>query len=186
MIGVSRTSMREALRHLAAEGLIQTTPHKGNVVATVTVEDVQQIYQVRGVIEPLAARLFTERATVQEISALETAERSYEQAIQARDVEAVLRALTGFYDIILGGCGNDLAVGIIRSLHARMQYLRAATTRHHSNVDTRRSIGNFRRIVRAIRNRDPEAAAAACSTQVEHAAAVALRMLRSGLISRTE
>src|SRR5208282_6157425 len=60
MTGVSRTSLREAIRYLEAEGLVQTIPNRGMVVATVTLEDARQIYQLRGAIEALACRLFAE------------------------------------------------------------------------------------------------------------------------------
>ena len=63
MTGVSRTSVREALRELAAEGLVSTAPNKGTAVATLTSEQARQIYEVRAVLEGLAGRLFVENAT---------------------------------------------------------------------------------------------------------------------------
>lgn len=177
LTGVSRTSLREALRHLEAEGLVQNIPHKGTVVATVTVEDARQIYQLRGAVEGLVGRLFAERATAKEVAELAAAAKRYEGAIKTRDVDTVLEALTTFYDIMFDGCGNDLAASMIRSLRARMQYLRTATTLSYTGEDQRRSAENFRRIVSAVRARDPDAAAAACVAQVEHAGALALEVL---------
>ena len=57
LTGVSRTSIREALRELAAEGLVTTIPNKGTVVATVTAEEARQLYQVRSALEGLAGLL---------------------------------------------------------------------------------------------------------------------------------
>jgi GntR family transcriptional regulator, trigonelline degradation regulator len=179
LTGVSRTSLREALRHLEAEGLVQNVPHKGTVVASVTPDDARQIYEVRGAIEGLAGRLFTERARPREVADLAAAAKRYEDAIRKRDVDKVLAALTDFYGIIFDGCGNPLAATMIRSLRARMQYLRTTTTLRHTDADTRRSIENFRRIVAAVRAKDPDRAAAACVAQVEHAAAVAMEVLKS-------
>lgn len=179
LTGVSRTSLREALRHLEAEGLVQNIPHKGTVVATVTVDDARQIYQLRGAVEGLVGRLFAERAMAAELAALAAAAKRYETAIKLRDVDAVLEALTTFYDIMFDGCGNELAATMIRSLRARMQYLRTTTTLRYTSEDQRRSVENFRRIVAAIRAKDPEAAAAACVAQVEHAGAIALDLLQS-------
>ncbi len=181
LTGVSRTSLREALRDLAAEGLIQNVPHRGTVVATVSLEEARQIYEVRAAIEGMAARLFTERATAAEIAVLAEAGRRYEEAIRRKDVDAVLEALTAFYDVIFDGCGNAIAASIVRSLRARMQYLRTATTIRQSAADTRQSIENFRAIVRAVRQHDPAAAGAACVAQVQHAAAVAIAELRDEL-----
>ena len=61
LTGVSRTSIREALRELAAEGLVTTIPNKGTVVATVTAEEARQLYQVRSALEGLAGALRRER-----------------------------------------------------------------------------------------------------------------------------
>ena len=51
MLGVSRTSVREALRHLETEQLISTVPHRGPVVVSLTADDARQLYQVRAVLE---------------------------------------------------------------------------------------------------------------------------------------
>ena len=184
LTGVSRTSLREALRLLEAEGLVQNIPHKGTVVAAVTLDDARQIYQLRGAIEGLVGRLFAERATADEIARLAAAAKRYSVAIKAREVDDVLEALTTFYDIMFDGCGNEIAASTIRSLRARMQYLRTATTMRYTGEDIRRSAENFKQIVNAIRDKDPDAAAAACVAQVEHAAAIAHEVLKSEASSR--
>src|SRR5438552_16463065 len=51
MTGVSRTSVREALRHLESEGLVQNLPNKGPMVATVTADEAREIFEVRRVLE---------------------------------------------------------------------------------------------------------------------------------------
>src|SRR5579885_3504051 len=63
LLGVSRTSLREALRQLESDGLVVNIPHKGLVVATMTREEAEEIYQVRAAMEGLAGRLAALRAT---------------------------------------------------------------------------------------------------------------------------
>jgi DNA-binding GntR family transcriptional regulator len=71
--GVSRTTVREVLRQLAAEGLVTTIPHKGTVVASPSVERAAELYEVRAVLEGMAARQFAERATDVHLRALRRA-----------------------------------------------------------------------------------------------------------------
>ena len=71
--GVSRTTIREVLRQLAAEGLVTTIPHKGTVVASPSVERAAELYEVRAVLEGMAARQFAERATDVHMRALRRA-----------------------------------------------------------------------------------------------------------------
>ncbi len=66
LTGASRPSVREALRQLESEGLVTSAAGKGTIVATVTVDEARQLYEVRGVLEGLAGRLFTDVATEQQ------------------------------------------------------------------------------------------------------------------------
>src|SRR5438067_1216231 len=61
--GVSRTSIREALRQLEAEGLVERAPGRGLLVAAISMDEARQIYEVRAALEPTFARLFVKRAT---------------------------------------------------------------------------------------------------------------------------
>ena len=67
LTGVSRTSVREALRHLESEGLVRNIPNKGPTVATVGLEEAQQIYEMREALEGQAGRLFAQRAPAGEV-----------------------------------------------------------------------------------------------------------------------
>src|SRR3954470_24779969 len=62
-LGVSRSIVREVLRHLQAEGLVESVPHQGPVVASLTPDQAAQIYEIRALMEGRAARLFAERAS---------------------------------------------------------------------------------------------------------------------------
>ena len=177
LTGVSRTSIREALRELESEGLIETIPHRGPIVASLSLEDARHIYEVREALEGLAARLFVERATDDEVEALDEAGQSMGRAIGERDVPAVLEAIDDFYDTLFEGCGNPAAASMIRSLRTRMHFLRTTTTLGQSDRRSRESIENFQKIVAAVKQRDARKAADACLAQVRHAALVAGEVL---------
>jgi len=75
---VSRTPIREALRELAAEGFVKISPNQGVVVSNASVEDVQEVLQIRGVLEGLAARLATKIISEEEIKELEKYQKQME------------------------------------------------------------------------------------------------------------
>jgi GntR family transcriptional regulator, trigonelline degradation regulator len=166
LTGVSRTSIREALRELAAEGLVTTIPNKGTVVATVTAEEARQLYQVRSALEGLAGRLFVENATNAQRRALVNALRAVERAAP-KGSPAMLAAKDKFYDVLFEGGGNEALRSMAGALHARVNLLRSMSL----SVPGRsaESLAELAEIVAAVQAGDADAAAKACSHHVEAA-----------------
>src|SRR5690242_7230247 len=75
-LGVSRTTIREAIRELAAEGLVTSIPQKGSIVAVPSRKEAAEVYEVRALLEAAAARQFAERATEHHLAALQEAFRA--------------------------------------------------------------------------------------------------------------
>jgi len=177
LTGVSRALMREVLRDLAAQGLIENVPHRSPVVATLSRRDANEIYEVRGAIEPMAARLFVENASEEQIVTLEKTLVQCQRAMEENDVLAVIDALESFYSALFAGAGNRTAAALARTLHAKASLLRAITFQKQTAADTRQSIAHLKQITSAVRKRDAERAAAACLNQVRRSRNVALRLL---------
>ncbi|HMD91756.1 MAG TPA: GntR family transcriptional regulator [Trebonia sp.] len=166
LTGVSRTSIREALRELAAEGLVTTIPNKGTVVATVTAEEARQLYQVRSALEGLAGRLFVENATNAQRRALVNALRAVERAAP-KGSPAMLAAKDKFYDVLFEGGGNEALRSMAESLHARVNLLRSLSLSLPGR--SAESLAELAEIVAAVQAGDADAAAKACSHHVEAA-----------------
>lgn len=126
-LGVSRTSVREALRHLESEGLVEFADAKGPRVAIITLADACDIYELRCVLEGLIVQLFTLRAKPKDIRALEKALEENRQALKEGELQQVIDSVQGFYDVLLEGSGNHVAATQLRQLQARISYLRATS-----------------------------------------------------------
>jgi DNA-binding GntR family transcriptional regulator len=124
--GVSRTPVREALRHLAATGLVQKRPHRGVVVTSITRVQLEQMFEAMAELEAVAARLAALRMSAAEYRALR---QMHEQSIELvrradhRGYEAFNRA---FHARLYDGSHNDEIVALTRSMRRRVAPFRRA------------------------------------------------------------
>jgi len=175
LIGVSRTSIREALRQLETEGLVCILPNRGPIVTKLTPQNALDIYQVREQLEGLAASLFAQRADASMVDALEQSVERLRSCLHKKDVREYLKSKHEFYDILLKGCGNDIVYTMLNSLLARITFLRSTSlSRPHR---PRESLREIEKIVAAIKRRDSVGADEASREDIRNAAALALQKL---------
>jgi DNA-binding GntR family transcriptional regulator len=176
-LGVSRTIVREVLRHLESEGLVATQGARGPIVAVTGPEEALQIYELRGLLEGVAARGCAESEDRTFLGPLEESLAAIEEAYRVGDMAGVLTATSEFYRILFEASSKTIARGIVTSLTARINHLRSMTIKTPKrNVDGPREM---RRIVRAIRKRDGDEAFLAAQVHVQQASEIAQRLLRS-------
>lgn len=175
--GVSRTCVREALQHLESEGLVQRVPNRGLFVATVSRDEARQIYEVRAALEAAAGRRFVERANGKQLKALEAAYARVAETAAKEPVIAYVQALDKFYDALLQGAGNEVARRVLRTLRARMNYLRALTARKSHQARHEETLMKMRAIVDAATDRDARAMAKRCRDFVHRSAKFADKTL---------
>lgn len=176
--GVSRSCVREALRHLESEGLVVRTANRGMFVAEVGPDEARQIYEVRAVLESAMGRHFVERANDKHVAALEAALKRIEKTIFGKDVLAYAFALDNFSDALMDGAGNELARQLLNMLRARITYLRVVTARAASVEQKNGTLEALRKIVEALKRRDADAAEEHCRAYVSRSASFALQLLK--------
>ena len=177
-MGVSRTTVREVLRELAAEGLVMTIPQKGAIVVSTTPEEAAGLYDVRSALESLAARRFVERASDEQLGELRDAVAEFARVVKSGDVRAMLRAKDQFYAVLVAGSGNPAIDAVLSGIQARVRVLRATSLSQPGRPA--KALAELRQLLRAIERRDAEGAARAAAQHLDRAASVGLAAVQRG------
>jgi DNA-binding GntR family transcriptional regulator len=174
-MGVSRTSVREVLRRLEAERLVSVVPRKGPVVSSISPEEGRDIYEVRALLEGAAVRGFVRSATTAQVTDLRLLANAFGRASDNNDMANLVAIMSEFYDVLLDNCGNHAICDLLKSLHARISYLRGTSMSKPGRVI--RSVEEINAIVDAIEAREEDRAWQACQDHVNNAAKTALNRL---------
>ena len=157
-LGVSRTPLREALLRLERDGFLYSQPNRGMFVRGLTLHDIAELYQLREVLEPVAARLACESAEAVDIARIKAIQRDHEQRYP-QSVDGAFHGNVDLHTSLIRSCPNGRMV----------QYLRDIWDQNSAFMIFRyyvRSVGATRAMVREHRA-IVEAFAAADGAQVE-------------------
>ena len=160
-LGVSRTPLREALSRLAAEGALTTVPRFGFFVRPLTLEEFEQIYDIRPILDPEALRL----AGLPDAKTLERLEKLNRRLAGASDPEAAIALDDEWHLLLVDRCSNRVLIALIQNIILRTRRYELALMRETSHV--RRATEDHERILAALRRRDLPAACAALKRNMQ-------------------
>jgi DNA-binding GntR family transcriptional regulator len=169
---VSRTSLREALGELQAEGILTYSATRRLSVSVISLAEAENAYRIRGTLEALVVEQFIEKAGEDELAALIEEGARLKDAYRSGDVDRMLVAKRAFYDRICSGARNSIAFDIINRL-----VLRTSGLRRRSLTRTQRqqqSIKEVDILLGAVARRDVETARKAALQNVANSAKSAL------------
>ena len=179
MMSVSRTVIREALRQLEAEGLVDVVPNRGAVVRELTLAEARDLYAIRALLEGLAARMFVEKAAPADIVALGRELKATAVAYRRRDPVATIAAKNEFFAVLFAGARSETLSTMLTTLTARIWRWRALGLSHPRRSPGRsaQSIKGLQALYKAIERRDADAAEKLARDEVMHAAEEIARIL---------
>ncbi len=155
-LGVSRTPIREAIRQLELEGLVQSIPNKGAIVTGISAKDIEDIYTIRMMIEGLAARWTTEKITQEELDELKETIELEEFYTLKNDTEHLLRFDSKFHEIIFKASKSRPLMHMLSTFHHYVQ--RARNISMSSPGRAQKALEEHKAILKAIMERDADMA----------------------------
>ena len=155
-LGVSRTPVREALRRLEQEHIIEITA-RGILVLGVTEQDLTDIFAIRMKIEGLASYSAAQRITEEELAELRETLELQEFYVSKRDPERIKVMDSKFHQLIYRFCGSTVLYDTLMPLHKKVQKYRRASVENHDRA--LQSAREHRAIFEAIEKRDADLAA---------------------------
>ena len=131
-LGVSRTPLREALGRLAAEGALTSSPRIGYFVRLLTVEELEQIYPIRALLDPEALRL----SGIPPGKRLRELEAANERIGRARNAAEVIRSDDAWHRLLVMDCPNAVLIALIEHFMLRTRRYELALMRERRHVRT--------------------------------------------------
>lgn len=155
-MGVSRTPVREALRQLELEGLVEIIPNKGARVTGITKKDVEDIYQIRYLLEGLSARWATEHVTEEQLEKMEEILYLTEFHAQKGHYAQVYELDSQFHELMYEASGSKLLNNILSDFHMYVTRIRKISLSNSSR--SKNSTEEHRAILDAIKEHDADRA----------------------------
>ena len=163
-LGVSQTSIREALRSLIAMGFLESEPFKGITVRSLTPQDLWEIYTVRAALESLAAGIAAQLITNDEIDLLRSICKKMVRAGEQGNIPKRARLNIEFHETVIRVSGNKLILKLFENLQFGSYSLMTGSL---STMDSVEIAARHEKLIAALESRDPVKASDAMREHIE-------------------
>jgi len=164
-LGVSRTPLRESLRILAAEGLVEIEPNRAPTVANPSIADIGKLLEVQGALESLAGELACEHASEANINDIVDIESEMRAASDHSDPLDFFQLDMTFHSLIVAASGNEPLIQTHRNYNSRLWRARFISSRQRVNRPG--TLKQHVTIVDALKKRDSAACASALRAHLQ-------------------
>jgi len=151
-LGVSRTPVREAIRKLELEGLVDMRPKRGAKVSSITLEDLNDVMEIRRHLEKLVVELSCVKATEEDVKEMEKCQQAFVEAVKSRDSTKIAEADVAFHDVIYKSTYNKRLIQILNNLHEQMYRYRLEYIKDEMKRTT--LVEEHNRLITAIKEHD--------------------------------
>ncbi len=177
-LGISRTPIREALHLLQAEGLVETAPNRGATVRTYDLADLEDMYELRAMLEGQAAQRAADNATPIQLDELRSSCDRFELLLGGGDLHGLVRENTVFHETILTAAGSERLTGMVHQVVVMPLVYKSYIW--YSPAQVAASYHYHRQLTRALECRDTQRAGLIMREHVYEARDVLVQHIEAG------
>ncbi len=175
---ISRTPLREALKVLAAEGLVELLPHRGARVASLTRADIQNLFEVMASLESLSGELAAARISDEQLAEIDGYHAAMVDAYRRRDLPTYFDQNQAIHERIIAASGNPVLQEVYHGLNARIRRARYAA--NTSEERWAAAVEEHEQILAALHARDAQALATILREHLHHKCQLVLSQFAPG------
>lgn len=174
-LGVSRTPVREAIRKLELEGYVVMMPRRGTYVASMSIRDINEIFEIRTALESLSNGLAADHITDEELEHLQRLLVVIGGYIKEGNIEKIVETDIEFHDVMYHAARNQRLVGIISNLRDQLTRFRTLSMSYPGRLEE--TLEEHKLIVEAIASGDRRAASKAAERHMENSEKTLLKAM---------
>ncbi|MDB5941258.1 MAG: GntR family transcriptional regulator [Ramlibacter sp.] len=178
VLQVSRTPLREAIKMLAAEGLVELLPNRGAIAVELTEDDVLNTFEVMAGLEALSGELAAQRITDAELAEIRAMHFEMLAAYTRRDLSAYYRLNSAIHRAVNAAAKNPVLTATYNQVNARLQALRFRS--NQDEAKWKQAMAEHDRMIEALGKRDAAAMRKVAMEHLDHKRDVVLAQLRHG------